>query len=91
MSMTKVKSLVCDGCEKTVGWWSGVHATLEFMFLVPFQQIQGGGRKVNEDVHKLALAAFEVLPNPALLSLIDDIPEDVFKDLSTYHQIFIRE
>ena len=42
-------------------------------------------------MHKLALAAFEVLPNPALLSLIDDIPEDVFKDLSTYHQIFIRE
>ena len=73
-----------------VGWRSGVHATLKFMFLVHFYGFRGVGRKVNEDVQKLALAAFEVLPNPALLSFIDDISEDVFKDLSKDHQIFIR-
>ena len=50
----------------------------------------GVGKEVKEDVHKLAVMAFEVLPNPALLSLIDDISEDVFKDLSKDHQIFIR-
>ena len=119
ISMTKVKSLVSDGCEKIVGWRSRVHATLEFIFRVPFQRIicffhhlkktfevilllysghttspgtySGGvGKEVKEDVHKLAVMAFEVLPNPALLSLIDDISEDVFKDLSKDHQIFIR-
>ena len=90
--MTKVKSLVCDRCEKN-GWvveWSACHSRVHFPGALSTDS-GGVGRKVNEDVHKLALAAFEVLPNPALLSLIDDIPEDVFKDLSTYHQIFIRE
>lgn len=119
ISMTRVKSLVSDGCEKMVGWRSGVHATLELIFKVPFQRIicffhhlektfevilllysghstspgtysRGVGKEVKGEIHKMAVVAFEVLPNPALLSLIDNIPEDVFKDLSTDHQIFIR-
>ena len=119
ISMTRVKSLVSDGCEKMVGWKSGVHATLESIFKVPFQRIicffhhlektfevilllysghttspgtysRGVGKEVKGEVHKLTVVAFGVLPNPALLSLIDNIPEDVFKDLSTDHQIFIR-
>ena len=119
ISMTRVKSLVSDGCEKMVGWKTGVHATLESIFKVPFGRIicyfhhleksfetilllysghttspgsySGGvGKEVKGDVHKLAVVAFEVLPNPALLSLIDNIPQDVFKQLSNDHQIFIR-
>ena len=70
--------------------WSACHSRVHFPSALSTDS-GGVGRKVNEDVHKLALAAFDVLPNTALLSLIDDIPEDVFKDLSTYHQIFIRE
>lgn len=119
ISMTNVKSLVSDGCEKMLGWKSGVHATMEKIFKMPFGRIVcflhhleksfevifllysghstspgsyawGVGKEVKGEVHKLPVKAFEVLPNPSLLLLIDSTPESVFKQLSNDHKIFIR-
>ena len=41
------------------------------------------------DIHKIPVVAFVVLPNPALLAIIDRMSPDVMKDLGTDHRIFI--
>ena len=112
-----IKYLVSDGCEKMLGWKTGVHATLEKIHGVPFGRIicvfhhieksfecvfllytghtsspgsySGGiGKMMKGDIHKLPLADFQVLPNPVLLTLLDQISEETFRSFSNDHQIF---
>ena len=118
ISMLSVRSLISDGCEKMVGWKSGVHATMEKINKKPYQRIicffhhleksfevilllysgqttspgtykDGVGKDVKGDIHKLPIKTFKVLPNPALLLLLENISDETFKKLSNDHQIFI--
>ena len=50
----------------------------------PIRQIIKG------DSHKKPVVNFVVLPNISVLSIIDAMPEQVFKDLNTDHQLFIK-
>ena len=49
----------------------------------------GVGKDVKGDIHKLPIKKFKVLPNPALLLLLENICDETFKKLSNDHQIFI--
>ena len=48
----------------------------------------GIGKLMKGDIHKLPLADFQVLDNPSLLALLDQISEETFRSLSNDHQIF---
>ena len=50
----------------------------------------GVGKEVKADVHKLPLKNFKILPNHSLLVLIDSTSEEIFKELSNDHKIFMR-
>ena len=39
ISLEEVRHLVSDGCEKMVGWITGVHATMEHILEKPFQRV----------------------------------------------------
>ena len=110
--------LISDGCEKMLGWKTGVHASFEKLmgrrflrvvcffhhielsftviiklygvyttspnsFVAPWNELLTG------DIHKIPVVAFQVLPNPPLLALINRMSIDVLKDLGTDHRIFI--
>ena len=46
-------------------------------------------KDVKGDIHKLSIKNFKVLPNPALLLLLENLCDESFKKLSNNHQIFI--
>ena len=56
----------------------------------PGSYSSGVGKEVKEEVHKLPVKSFRVLPNASLLTLIDSTSEEVFKQLSNDHKIFLR-
>lgn len=49
----------------------------------------GVGKDVKGDIHKLPVKKFTVLPNPYLLSILDNIAIETFRELSRDHQVFL--